>query len=395
MTARQESNRILSAEALQISTVCSSTRSTIQTKAKPSLQTGAGGVGGLVAVSIDGDYYFPGYDNNGNVVGYWDESGSIVAEHAYDAFGNTISSSGSMASVFPHRFSTKYYDAETDLYYYGYRYYSPSLGRWISRDPIGEDGGLNLVSFCNNGPLSVFDYLGTLIIVFSGGGGNDTADVVADTQNQFESAKNDIETFAENIEKYVSEDRYSDLQTLNKVSFNNIPFPGTRTQYLKKIRREKQSFFQPCVDNSIDAYIRRIATSAARYVREPYDMVGVSIHGQDNSTATAPTDMVVLEGPAGQDIIPQIAFYRQLSGVLSRIKFSGQLVIVSCFQEYHTSYPPDIQEDARMMSSTREQFSYSVPDFYPKLDSIERFKERAFCALRFTPFFVSRSIGGR
>ena len=114
-------------------------RCAIQAKAKPSLRTGAGGVGGLVAVSIGGSFYFPGYDNNGNVIGYWDESGSIVAEYAYDAFGNTIASSGSMASVFPHRFSTKYYDAETDLYYYGYRYYSPSLGRWISRDPIQED----------------------------------------------------------------------------------------------------------------------------------------------------------------------------------------------------------------------------------------------------------------
>ena len=57
---------------------------------------GAGGVGGLVAVSIDGFFYFPGYDNNGNVIGYWDESGSLVAEYAYDAFGNTISSSGSL-----------------------------------------------------------------------------------------------------------------------------------------------------------------------------------------------------------------------------------------------------------------------------------------------------------
>ena len=47
---------------------------------------GAGGVGGLVAVSVDGDFYFPGYDNNGNVVGYWGESGSLVAEYAYDAF---------------------------------------------------------------------------------------------------------------------------------------------------------------------------------------------------------------------------------------------------------------------------------------------------------------------
>jgi len=56
-------------------------------------------------------------------------------------------STGPMADVFPHRFSTKYYDAETDLYYYGYRYYSPSLGRWISRDPIEEQGGMNLFVF--------------------------------------------------------------------------------------------------------------------------------------------------------------------------------------------------------------------------------------------------------
>ena len=99
--------------------------------AQPSLRAGAGGVGGLVAVSIDGDYYFPGYDNNGNVIGYWDEDGD-------------------MADFFPHRFSTKYYDAETDLYYYGYRYYSPSLGRWISRDPKEEKGGHNLFVACNN-----------------------------------------------------------------------------------------------------------------------------------------------------------------------------------------------------------------------------------------------------
>ena len=46
--------------------------------------------------------------------------------------------SGMILSNAQDRFSTKYYDAETDLYYYGYRYYSPSLGRWISRDPIKE-----------------------------------------------------------------------------------------------------------------------------------------------------------------------------------------------------------------------------------------------------------------
>jgi len=78
------------------------------------------------------------------VIGYWNEDGEIVAEYAYDAFGNTIYEDGDMADFFPHRFSTKYYDAEADLYYYGYRYYSPSLGRWISRDPIEEDNYDNL-----------------------------------------------------------------------------------------------------------------------------------------------------------------------------------------------------------------------------------------------------------
>ena len=45
----------------------------------------------MVAVSVDGDFYFPGYDNNGNVIGYWNEFGGLVAEYAYDAFRNTIS----------------------------------------------------------------------------------------------------------------------------------------------------------------------------------------------------------------------------------------------------------------------------------------------------------------
>ena len=46
------------------------------------------------------------------------------------------------------------------LYYYGYRYYSPSLGRWISRDPIEEEGGVNLYAMCGNGTAYWFDVLG-------------------------------------------------------------------------------------------------------------------------------------------------------------------------------------------------------------------------------------------
>jgi RHS repeat-associated protein len=44
--------------------------------------------------------------------------------------------------------------------YYGFRYYSPELGRWINRDPIGERGGINIYSFVENETVSDWDYLG-------------------------------------------------------------------------------------------------------------------------------------------------------------------------------------------------------------------------------------------
>ena len=78
------------------------------------------------------------YDNNGNITKYIDEGGNVVASYEYDDFGRTISQSGTMAEDFRIRFSTKYYDAEAGLYYYGYRFYSPALMRWLNSGPIEE-----------------------------------------------------------------------------------------------------------------------------------------------------------------------------------------------------------------------------------------------------------------
>jgi uncharacterized protein RhaS with RHS repeats len=54
-------------------------------------------------------------------------------------------------------------DATTGLYYYGYRFYDPETGRWPSRDPIGERGGVNLYGFVGNDPVRRWDYLGLYI----------------------------------------------------------------------------------------------------------------------------------------------------------------------------------------------------------------------------------------
>ncbi len=63
-------------------------------------------------------------------------------------------------------------ESPNSLLYYGYRYYDPATGRWPSRDPIGERGGVNLYSFCHNEPISWIDDLGHSPMSGWGSGGS-------------------------------------------------------------------------------------------------------------------------------------------------------------------------------------------------------------------------------
>jgi RHS repeat-associated protein len=133
---------------------------------------GAGGVGGLLATTKfplpvgDGqgegqstDFY-PCFDGNGNISEYLTATGSIAAHYEYDPFGRTTVASGLNAGDFEYRFSTKPVDAATGLYYYGFRYFDPSTGRWISRDPSAEQGGANIYGFVGNNGIDMKDLLG-------------------------------------------------------------------------------------------------------------------------------------------------------------------------------------------------------------------------------------------
>ena len=78
----------------------------------------------------------------------------------YDAFGKLKSSSGPAAEANRYRFSTKPQERAADLSYYGYRYYAPALGRWLSRDPLEEEGGVNLYVCVDNSPVNWVDPVG-------------------------------------------------------------------------------------------------------------------------------------------------------------------------------------------------------------------------------------------
>ena len=68
--------------------------------------------------------------------------------------------SGDLADMFSFRFSTKFCDPQTGLYWFGHRFYDPRIGRWISPDPLGLRGGINPYVMAINDPIDNWDYLG-------------------------------------------------------------------------------------------------------------------------------------------------------------------------------------------------------------------------------------------
>jgi RHS repeat-associated protein len=101
------------------------------------------------------------YDKNGNVAGLVDATTrKRSATYDYDAFGQLTVSYGTYAKANPFTFSTKHTDYATGLCYYGYRFYDPMTGRWPSRDPAEEKGGLNLYAMLGNRTTNRIDFLG-------------------------------------------------------------------------------------------------------------------------------------------------------------------------------------------------------------------------------------------
>jgi RHS repeat-associated protein len=123
---------------------------------------GAGGVGGLLVVSNSAEgSQLVSFDGNGNVAALLKATnGTISAQYEYGPFGEVVRASGALAAANPFRFSTRIQDEETGSLYYGFRYYLPAVGIWLSRDLVGERGGYNLYAFVQNAPLTKIDLLG-------------------------------------------------------------------------------------------------------------------------------------------------------------------------------------------------------------------------------------------
>lgn len=107
-------------------------------------------------------YYFTRDEVSNNVNGLVRASdNAVVAQYGYSPFGQM--ETGSFDGVGnPLRFASREFDSETGLYYFRARYYDPPVGRFISEDPIGLNGGANLYSYAKNDPVNGSDPTGKL-----------------------------------------------------------------------------------------------------------------------------------------------------------------------------------------------------------------------------------------
>lgn len=124
-----------------------------------------GADGKPLSINYNGTTYYYVTNLQGDVIAILNSSGTMVVEYTYDAWGNPLTTTGTMANTLglhnPLRYRGYVYDRETGLYYLQSRYYNPEWGRFINADGLISAfqslSGNNLFTYCYNNPVCFSD----------------------------------------------------------------------------------------------------------------------------------------------------------------------------------------------------------------------------------------------
>ena len=100
-----------------------------------------------LAIQKDGVWYAYGWDLTKNICEIYGQTGYIRTLYAYTPYGS-VTADGDVTQ--PIQWSSEFYDTELGLVYYNYRHYVPAIGKWLCREPLGENESHHLYSFLHN-----------------------------------------------------------------------------------------------------------------------------------------------------------------------------------------------------------------------------------------------------
>ena len=132
------------------------------------------GIDGIAGFRYNNTTYLFRKNIQGDVTHIYTESGTLVGQYAYDAWGNCaiLQDTNGIATLNPFRYRGYYFDTEINLYYLQSRYYDPETCRFVNADDISyldpeTIGGLNLYAYCGNNPVMAIDPTGTFALLTS------------------------------------------------------------------------------------------------------------------------------------------------------------------------------------------------------------------------------------
>ena len=128
--------------------------------------------GAPLTMTYNGTVYYYITNLQGDVTSLEQADGGVGAQYAYDAWGNIIAITGTLAELNPLRYRGYVYDQETGFYYLNSRYYDPAVMRFISADNYASTGqgilGHNMFTYCGNDPVNRADTGGYIWHIVAG-----------------------------------------------------------------------------------------------------------------------------------------------------------------------------------------------------------------------------------